>query len=160
MANIKLIHNDSNTTRSKEKKERQLLLNQQLNDLKTDLRNTLSYEIFDSNIYETLIKSIEELNVQHLTNIDIFNLVEISNSMYLIKQLNDTISKFDDTNEYNERLKTIASRSSLLNTINKQLTDLMLSPVQRNSLLLESQSNIDSINFSDDEFSGILRSIS
>ena len=159
MANIKLIHTDSNSTRANAKAEREAKLNEQLSQIKTNLRDTKAYKIFNQTTYEALVIAIEALNVNHLTNLDVFSLVEVSNTMHLIEELNDTISKFDEYVEYNERLKTIASRSALLNTLDKQLTALQLSPAQRNALLLETQTNMNAISFSDDEFEGILKGL-
>lgn len=160
MANNKLIHNDSNSTRAAEKLEREALLNDKLAQIKTDLNDTKGFFLFDSSFYVAMVQSIEELNTTHLTNIDIFSLVEVANTMYLIEKLNRDIADFDNDVEYNEKLKHITARNGLNNTLEKQLTALQLSPPQRNSLLVETQTNIDSINFSDDEFSGILQSIS
>lgn len=159
MANNKLIHFDSNATRAAEKAEREAQLNEKLAQLKTDLRDTSSYKIFNTAIYNALVNAIEALNVNHLTNLDIFGLVEVANSMHLIEGLNDTIATFDDETEYNERLKTISSRSALLNTIEKQLTALQLSPAQRNALLVETQTNMNAIPLSDSEFEGILHGL-
>lgn len=159
MANNKLIHNDTNSTRANEKAEREAKLHEQLSQIKTDLHDTKAYKIFNQSTYDALVTAVEALNVNHLTNLDVFSLVEISNTMHLIEELNDTISQFDNYVEYNERLKTIASRSALLNTLDKQLTALQLSPVQRNALLLETQTNMDAIPFSESEFEGILNSL-
>lgn len=159
MANNKLIHKDSNATRAKEKAEREAQLSKKLEQIKTNLHDTSSYKIFNPDIYNTLVIAVEALNTNHLTNIDIFNLVEIANSIHLIESLNETIENFDDLTEYNERLKTITSRSALLNTIDKQLTALQLSPAQRNVLLVETHNNMNAYNLNEDEFEGILSSL-
>lgn len=156
MANNKLIHMDSNFTRAKEKAEREAQLNEKLLQIKTDLHDTKGFFLFDSRYYEALATAIEDLNTVHLTNIDIFGLVEVANTMYLIEKLNRDIAKFDDNTEYNEKLKHIASRNGLNNTLEKQLTALQLSPAQRNALLVETQTNMNAITISNSDFDGIL----
>lgn len=159
MTNNKLTHNDSNVTRAKEKAEREAQLNEKLSQIQTDLRDTKNFFLYDSRYYEALVSSIEELNTTHLTNVDIFGLVEVANTMYLIEKLNRDISKFDNDTEYNEKLKHIAARNGLNNTLEKQLTALQLSPAQRNALLVETQSNMNAISFSNDEFESILNDL-
>lgn len=159
MANNKLIHNDSNSTRAAEKLERETTLNDKLAQIKTDLYDTKNFFLFDSSYYHALIQSIEELNTTHLTNIDIFSIVEVANTMYLIDKLNHDIADFCNDVEYNEKLKHIASRTALNNTLEKQLTALQLSTAQRNALLVETQTNMNAFTISNEDFDGILNGL-
>ncbi len=158
MANNKLIHMDSNVTRAKEKAEQEAQLNEKLAQIKTDLHDTKGFFMYDRRFYNALVMAIEELNTSHLTNVDIFGLVEVANTMFLIEKLNRDIANFDNDVEYNEKLKHIGSRNNLINELNKQLTALQLSPAQRNALLVETQTNMNSFSISEREFDGILSS--
>lgn len=161
MANLKVVHLDSNVTRTKVKEEKEELLKGAFS--KVNLHDTKGYKIYNESLYDSLVNAIESMNVTHLTQIDLFSVVEVANTMFLIQQIDDEIVKYGITQALETRegstkltvLQHIGQRNALLNVLDKQLSSLMLSPSQRHELLNNVQNNIGSIDFSDDDIKSI-----
>ncbi|MFG3614376.1 P27 family phage terminase small subunit [Rummeliibacillus stabekisii] len=162
MANTKIKHDDSNTTRAAIKQEQEKLLQDAFTSVNFD--DTAGYRIYNQDIYNKLVNAIKGMNVTHLTDIDLFGVVEVANTMHLIQQMDNEITRHGITQKLLTRegstkltvLPHISQRNALLNTLDKQLSSLMLSPAQRHQLITSVQSDLSSINFSEDELAGIL----
>lgn len=165
MAQLKVIHNDSNKSRAKDKKEKEKQLQQSFSS--TDLNDTTGYFIADDKLYFELTKAIESMNVTHLTDIDKFSLVSVANTMFYIQLMDKEIVRLGITQEQLTRegstkyttLQHISTRSGLVTTLQKQIGDLMLTPAQRMALIDNVKNSLDSINLDTEEMSALYEEI-
>lgn len=157
-------HADSNVTRAAAKEEQADKLKEVLKV--ANLREVpKSFMLYDENIYNILIDNLEKLNINHLQDIDTYSLVKIANSMYLLNDIEKSIKKHgiemklitrDEGAEKIIPSQFLASRNALINTLDKQLTSLQISPRERNDLLVATSTDISNIQLSDDDLTSLL----
>lgn len=156
-------HRDSNTTRAREKKEKSEKLKEALTT--SNLREVpRQFNVRSKKIYNLLVDNLEKLSINHLSELDIFSLVEVANTMDLLNEVEKVIKRDGITQELITRegaKKIIPSpflqqRNTLLNTLKSQLIELQLDPASRNDLMIAVSNDISNLSLDDEDLTSIV----
>lgn len=165
MAQLKVVHNDSNKSRLAEKKAKENQLKQAFS--RTDLHDTEGYFVVDNKLYEIIANALDSINVTHITDIDKFTLVGAVNTMAYIQCIEKEIQRLGITQEQITRegstkyttLQHMTTRAALYTTLQKQLSDLMLTPAQRMALVENINTNIEAQNLDAEYTSDLFKKV-